>query len=184
MLQQHQVELAAVHVAGVIPVDARLFALVKAYVSMAIRSQPLPSQLVGNLLLVVRGPDCAKLVGKLCFFHLRKKIEVFEHARRSRAQRLADMRPGKTLALNHAATYASLGQVSAHRGSGRPSANNRDIEIRLGNKQCFVPAYSNDSMPLRGSAYAARPLCLQRAKFARNSTSGIGTDGTKFGTIW
>src|ERR1700722_3781391 len=155
MLQQHQVELAAVHVVGVIPVDARLFALVKAYVSMAIRSQTLPSQLVGNLLLVVRGPDCAKLVGKLCLFHLRKKIEVFEHARRSRDQRLADMRPRKQLALKHDATYASLGQVSAHRGSGRPSANNRDIEIRLA-KQCFVPAYSNDSMPLRGQFHTAR----------------------------
>src|ERR1700723_913992 len=144
MLQQHQVELAAVQVGGVIPVDARLFALVKANVRMAIRSQTLPSQLVGIFLLVVRGPDCAKLVGKLCFFHLREKIEVLEHPRRSRDQRLADMRPRKKLALKHHATYASLGQVSAHRGSGRPSANNRDIETRVGKKKGFVPVYSND----------------------------------------
>src|SRR5271166_1566707 len=116
---------------SVVPVDASLFALVKANVGVAIRSQTLPSQLVGNLLPVVRSPDRAKLVRKFCLFHLRQKIEVFEHARRSRDQRLADMRPRKQLALEHHATYASLGQVSTHGRSSRPASNNRDIEIRL-----------------------------------------------------
>ena len=114
MLQQHQVELAAVHMVGVILVDARLFPLVKANVGMAIRSQALPSQLVGNLLLVVRSPDRTKLVGELCLFHLGKKIEVFEDPRRRRDQRLADVRARKQLALKHHATYAGLGQVGAH----------------------------------------------------------------------
>src|SRR3984957_11660017 len=166
MLQQHQVELAAVHVVGVIPVDARLFALVKANVRMAIRSQTLPSQLVGIFLLVVRGPDCAKLVGKLFFFHLREKIEVLEHACRSRDQRLTDMRPRKQLALKYDATYSGLGQISAHGGSGRSPANNRDIEIRLGNNHRFALASSNDFMPLRGQSLSVARVGLTRRSMA------------------
>ena len=141
VLQQHQVELAAIHMVGVVLVDARLFALVKANVGMAIRGQALPSKLVGNLLLVVRSPDRAKLVRKLCLFHLRKKIEVFENARRRRDQRLADVRARKQLALKHDATHAGLGQIGSHGRPGRPTADNRDIEIWLSNHQGFIPAF-------------------------------------------
>src|SRR5579864_9119202 len=129
---------------GVILVDTILVTLVEADVSMAIRGQALPSQLIRIFLLVVRCPDRAKLVRELRLFHLRKKTEVFEDARRRRDQRLADMRPRKQLALKHHATYPGLGQIGSHGGPGRPSTNNRNIEIWLSKNQRFVLSRSEE----------------------------------------
>ena len=81
VLQQHQIELAAIDVVGVVPVDAGLLALFKADIDVAVGRQAVEAVNIGNF-VVVGGPDSAELVRELRRFHLREKIEILEHAGR------------------------------------------------------------------------------------------------------
>jgi hypothetical protein len=71
------------------------------------------------------------------------------------------MRARKQFALKHHATYAGLGQVGAHGGSGRSPANNRDIEIRLGDNQRFRPRFFDRFFDYE-SVMINAPPCRQR----------------------
>src|ERR1051326_28442 len=69
VLQEHQIKLAAIHVVGVVFVDAGLLALVEPDVDVAIRGQALEVVNVRSLLVVSR-PYRTVLVRELGSFHL------------------------------------------------------------------------------------------------------------------
>src|SRR5258708_2561295 len=96
----------------VVFVDAGLFALFKANLSMAVRSETVPIHVVRAF--IISGPSSAVFVRELGFLHLVKESQVLEDASRRRYERLADMWPGKQLALEHDAANAGLREIAGH----------------------------------------------------------------------
>ena len=130
VLQEHQIELAAIHMVGVVAIlHAFLLALFETDVNVVVRSQALEIVDVSGILIVGR-PDRTKLVRELRRFHLRKEVEILEHASGRWNQGLAHVRPRKEFALEHYALHSSLREITPHARSGGPSADNRYIKIR------------------------------------------------------
>ncbi len=130
MLKQHQIELAAIHMVGIVAIlHAFLFALFESDIYVVIGSKALEIVDVTRILIVGR-PDGTKLVRELRGFHLRKEVEILEHASGRWNQRLAYVRARKQLAFEHDALRTSLRQIARHARSGGPSADNRYIKIR------------------------------------------------------
>jgi hypothetical protein len=130
VLQEHEVELAAIYVVGVVAVlHTFLLALFKTNIDVVIRRQALEIVDIARILIVGR-PDRAEFVREFRCFHLRQEVEVFEYAGRRRNQGLAHMRPRKQLAFKDYALYSSLREVTTHARSGGASADNRYIKIR------------------------------------------------------
>ena len=94
MLQQHKIELAAIDVIRVILVHASLLPLVETNVDIAIRSQAFKIVNIWSF-LIVGCPHGSILMRKLCFFHLRKKIQVPEDPGGRRNERFAHVGPRK-----------------------------------------------------------------------------------------
>ena len=127
MLEQHQVELAAIHMVGVVLAHA-LFAFGEADVHMAIRGDSAKIHVV-NLCVGSRSPGRAQLVRKLRFLHLWKEIEVFEHSSRRRDQRLSYVFPRHELLLEHHAVNAGFRQIGGHARSSGATSNNSYFKI-------------------------------------------------------
>ena len=132
VLQQHQVELAAIHMVGIVSVlHTFLFSFLETDVHVVLGRQSLEVVNVSGIFVIGR-PDSTELVRELGFFHLTDEIEVFEDTGGRRNQRLAHVRTWKQLAFEHDALDAGLRQVARHARSGRAASNNSYFKIGYG----------------------------------------------------
>jgi hypothetical protein len=140
MLQQHQVELAAVHMVGVVLANARLLTLRESDINVAIGRDAAEVHVI-NLGVRSSSPRSAELVGKLRFFHLRQEVEIFEHAGRRWYQRLSYVLPRHQFPLKNNAVHAGFRQICGHARTCRAASKNTYFKVGHGriHSCCFLP---------------------------------------------
>src|SRR5258706_1993114 len=110
MVQQQLVKSAAIHVIGVILIQAQLWNFTK------------PNHVLAAVAPV--RPHRAVFMNKVLLLHRRKKSDVLENASGRADQRFADVRAGMHSLVQNKMVNPSSREVSAQRRSGRAAANN------------------------------------------------------------
>src|SRR5713101_6289126 len=131
VVEQQIVELAAVHMIGVVLVDAGLFPLAEPDVRAAIRLEAVKVVRKAGGIIGGGGPCCAVLPWKLVAFHLLQETQLLEDAGRSGNQRFADVRSREQFAFQDDGIDACLCQVSSHAGPRRSAPDDRDVEVHF-----------------------------------------------------